>query len=279
MKWTPLPHYLVLSSIPYFALPSILYLFSFVFVHFPHSSATLCQCSVPPHYICTCSVLHFPHSSPTLCSAVPPHYARPPFIPCLDSFPFEPYLRAAYLCLLLKCKLCLFQLSSFLSLPQLPDAPFQRNPPLLILSLRHFPFLTTFMSHKKCTEMCGYKMICILSNYMYICIYREIFSYKKAERGIYFISSLEKTIFRIMVRMSRNTQRSACGGASGRIQWKCGSRCWYQDQWSAALFRALDLSTISTPYFSSLQFLFVAYMNCNANICMYFFTTLLQELF
>ena len=126
------------------------------------------QCNVPPHYICTCSVLHFPHSSPTLCSAVPPHYARPPFIPCLDSFPFEPYLRAAYLCLLLKCKLCLFQLSSFLSLPQLPDAPFQRNPPLLILSLRHFPFLTTFMSHKKCSEMCGYKMICILSNYMYI---------------------------------------------------------------------------------------------------------------
>ena len=165
MKWTPLPHYLVLSSIPYFALPSILYLFSFVFVHFPHSSATLCQCSVP------CALVQFCifHTVPPPCAVwVPPHYARPPFIPCLDSFPFEPYLRAAYLCLLLKCKLCLLQLSSFLSLPQLPDAPFQRNPPLLILSLRHFPFLTTFMSHKKCTEMCGYKMICILSNYMYI---------------------------------------------------------------------------------------------------------------
>ena len=114
---------------------------------------------------------------------------------------------------------------------------------------------------------------------LHVHIYREIFSYKKAERGIYFISSVEKTIFRIMVRMSRNTQRSACGGASGRIQWKCGSRCWYQDQWSAALFRALDLSTISTPYFSSLQFLFVAYVICNANIWMYIFTTLLQELF
>ena len=63
MKWTPLPHYLVLSFIPYFALPSIVYLFS-AFVHFPHSSATLCQCSVP------CALVQFCifHTVPPPCA-------------------------------------------------------------------------------------------------------------------------------------------------------------------------------------------------------------------
>ena len=57
----------------------------------------------------------------------------------------------------------------------------------------------------------------------------------------------------------------------GGFGWKCGSCCWYQDQWSAALFR-VDLSTIPIPYFYFLQFLFVAtelYCMYNVHIIKY----------
>ena len=64
-----------------------------------------------------------------------------------------------------------------------------------------------------------------------------------------------------IMRMSRiNTQRSACGGGGGGWIWV---KVWdllliSTDHWSATLFRALDLSTISISYFYSRQFLFVA---------------------
>ena len=56
----------------------------------------------------------------------------------------------------------------------------------------------------------------------------------------------------VIVRMSINTQSSACGGTVGGFRWKCGICWWYQDQWSAALFR-VDLSTTSVFLFPAIS--------------------------